>query len=423
MSVDRSGIDLNCSSNSSRSRVLVVAHDAALYGAQHSLLDILKQVDREKFDPLVVIPTRGAFTDILHEINVPYIPWIVQRWVSYPKHIKLLKLVKGPWRSVTHPYFLTMISLVSLPVRVMLLAAIVHIRKIDLIYTNTATVLDGAITAKLCRIPHVWHLREAIAGNPDIVTVLPLDWVPAFVSRNSAVVITNSKSLARKLFGDEPPPNLEIIHNGIDIELYRAATPTKTLPDLPMNVRLVAICGAIHARKDILTFIRAAARLKAAHPLLHYLIVGHGQSDYCMSVEKEIAQNGLDRHVHLLGHRSDIPALLACVDILVNASTQEPFGRTIIEAMAAGKPVVATRSGGPEEIIEDEISGYLVEVGDDQAMAERIAYLLNYSKRMQAMSDAARLRVEAYFELSSVVKRIEEVFEAAVLHRIDRLNS
>lgn len=395
-------------------RVLVVAHDAMLYGAQRSLLDVLGKIDRRRHELHVVIPSAGPFTEALRSLGIPFTCGVVQRWIFFPKPMTPRAILRRPWRRLNHPYLLALLAWLSLPIRVAVLAFLMRKRRIELAYTNTATILDGALAARLCGIPHVWHLREAVAGNSDLTSPLPVGWLPSFALVHSAAVIVNSADLARRLFGDAPPSKVTVVYNGIEPSLYLGAQPEPILPSLPVGARLAAVCGALQERKDILTYIRSAALLRDSHPGLHHLVIGQGHGTYLSRIEEEIARNGLAGRVHLLGYRDDLPALLSRIDVLVSTAVHEPFGRTLIEAMAAGRPVVATRSGGPQEIIIDGECGFLADVGDAATIAERLAHLLDDAGLYTRMSWAARVRVLQLFDLQISVGRIEKIFDEAL---------
>jgi glycosyltransferase involved in cell wall biosynthesis len=404
------------SSNSpGRVNVLFVAHDSQLYGAQMSLLDILRKIDRSRFAPLVLVPSAGPFTAALNELGIPCISGVVRRWIFEPRSLALWDILRRPWRLLRHPYVLAFLSLVSFPLRLLLISLIVRRQGIRLIYSNTATVLDGAIAARLCHIPHVWHLREPIAGNSDLASPVAVNWLPRFIVRWSAVVMVNSKALAYQFFGGNPSSKVQVIHNGVDLNQFQSPEAVLNFPLQLVHKPIVAICGAVQERKDVLTFVRSAALIKKTHPNVHYLIIGDGPVSYFHKVRQEVMKYGLENKVHFLGYRNDIPQLLASISVLVSSAIDEPFGRTIIEAMAAGKPVVATRSGGPQEIIEEGGNGFLVEVGDDVAMASRIAELLDDPEKMDAMGQAARLRATRFFDLGLSVKHIESIFSDVLI--------
>ena len=394
--------------------VLFVAHDVALYGAQKSLLDIISKINRKVFDPHVVTPSIGPFTQELDKIGVKHISGLVQRWIYHPKSISLYEVLRRPWRGLNHPYLLAILSLVSLPFRIALLILYIRRHNVRLVYTNTATMIDGAVAARLCQIPHIWHLRERVAGNVDLASPFPVSWLPAFILRNSKFVITNSNMLARELFGNPLPGKVRVIHNGVDIEKFKPIYPQEVL-NLPDGIKLTAVCGVIQEQKDILTFVRAVARLRDTHPKLHHLVIGRSNPVYQLKLEAEIASLGLTNRIHFLGYRDDIPALFSKIDILVSTSLYETFGRTLIEAMAAGKPVISVCSGGPEEIIENGKSGFLVDIGDDSAIAVKIAALLDNPDDFVEMSAAAMHRAETVFNLKNVVKRIETILDESLV--------
>lgn len=383
-------------------------------GAQRSLLDILERMDRTKFEPVVVVPSSGPFAAVLKRQGIRYYLGIAQRWIFFAKPMTFGDVMRRPWRSLNHPYVLGALSLLSLPIRVFMLCVLVKLKDVRLVYTNTATVIDGALVARLCGIPHVWHLREQIAGNPDLATPFPVDWVPGFFSRWSRKLIVNSRALARNIYEDHLPDNLAIVHNGIDISCYQNQLLPVDLPHIPTGGRVAAICGGVHERKDVMTFLRAAARLRDHYPLLHYFVIGAGQQEYMRKIKLAATQLGLSDHVHFLGYRNDVPALLNRIDVLVSTAIMESFGRTLIEAMVVGKPVIATRSGGPEEIIVEGETGYLVNVGDDEAVATRLSELLDDGDKRLAIGNAARCAVIERFDLRNVVLAIEDIISSAL---------
>lgn len=397
-----------------KTRILVVAHDAGMYGAQHSLLDILRFIDKERFEILVVVPTSGPFTDELRLSGIGVIVGLTNRWIFHPRVLSFGMILRRPWLLLNHPYLRAFLSAIGAPFRVGLLSSLVLLRRVDLIYSNTATVLDGAIVARLCKLPHVWHIREAILGNADVVSPIGVNWISSFVLRYANVVVVNSERLKQLFFGDCSVRNVRVIHNSIDVAIFCERSDVSRSFPVRSGVRVIGTCGAIHERKDVLSFVKAAYELCKMLPNLHFVIIGQGHSAYVELVKREIVRLGLTDCVHLLGYRNDIPALMSAIDILVSSSIVEPFGRTIIEAMAAGKPVVATRSGGPEEIIVDGVNGFLVNVGDDLAIANKVFQILNNETLYDSMSRAAIERVRNDFNLRKKIKEIERVFDDAL---------
>lgn len=393
-------------------RVLAIGHDAGMGGAQLSLLEILERLHQDKYLPIVLVPTPGPFVQAVRSHGLKCLWGLTQRWVFFKKPMSASVILRKPWRLLVHPYLLALISLVTLPVRVALLAAWAKKAGIGLVYSNTITVLDGALLARILGVPHIWHLRETVIGNPYLSFPFSPVWLPGFMLGWSDLVIVNSHALQRQLFGAKGNAKVRVIWNGINLGMDTGASPA-VLAGVPPGVPLTAICGRLHERKGVLIYLAAAARLQQQHPDAHHLVIGEGRPEYLNMLHEEVVRLGLNGHVHFLGYRGDARNILSGVNILVSASTLESFGRTLIEAMAMGIPVIATRSGGPEEIIVDGESGFLVEINDESAIAERMSMLLNDHELSRTIGAAGRRRVMEHFDLSKTVAKIEKVFEHA----------
>jgi glycosyltransferase involved in cell wall biosynthesis len=394
--------------------LLVVGHDAALGGATLSLLEILERLDRGAFEPVVVLPSPGPFVEALRERGIPCWWGPAQRWVYFRKAIGLSTALRRPWLLACHPFVCTFLSFLTMPLRMALLMALAKRHEVGLVYTNTVTTMDGALLARLIGVPHVWHLRETVAGNPHLAFPGPVSWLPRFVLDRSDRVIVNSEWLRKQLFGNATDGKVRVVHNGVDIDADPMPAGLPEQLPIPPGAKVTAICGRVHETKGVGVYLRAVAALAGAFPEVHHLIIGDGPPAYVRTLRNEVHRLGLERRVHFLGHRRDVAALLSGVDILVSASIHESFGRTLIEAMARGKPVIATRSGGPEEIVVDGESGFLVDVGDAAAIAERMSRLLANHGLAAAMASAARRRVEESFALQATVAQTAKVLSEAL---------
>jgi glycosyltransferase involved in cell wall biosynthesis len=379
------------------SRILFISHDSALYGAQLSLLGLLTALDRTHFAPHVIAPYRGALTDRLEALGVPVLIMPLAHWV--------------PPREIAGPGHLP--SLVrSAPARISGLCRVIRDLAIDLVYTNTVTCVDGALASRLTRKPHVWHVREHIRGNTELKLYLPAPMVTLVISCLSQRVIVNSHALRDATFPGASRGRVTVIYNGVDVLSFAPREGGSRLRGdlgIPAWAKVVTIIGSIIPRKGIHTFVNAAACVRTEVSDVVFLIVGAGDRQYEREIGTLIDSLNLNRCIRLLGWRADVADLLHVTDVLISAAEQEPFGRTIIEAMAASTPVVATRSGGPQEIIVHGETGFLVPVGDAAAMGRFIIQLLKYPLRAQAFGAAGRRRAEQLFSLSSYVRRIEDV--------------
>jgi glycosyltransferase involved in cell wall biosynthesis len=161
--------------------------------------------------------------------------------------------------------------------------------------------------------------------------------------------------------------------------------------------------------------VRAAAQVIPGHPEVEFVIAGEDKSpsgENRIALEKLIRELGLNDNVKLIGWVDDMPTFLATLDLFVSAARSEPFGLAIVEAMAAGVPVVATASEGAREIIEDHTSGRLVPIGDVTSLAKALGELMNDENERHRLAQNAKAVARAQFSLERMVEAVEEVYES-----------
>lgn len=226
-----------------------------------------------------------------------------------------------------------------------------------------------------------------------------------------------------------PPAKVTQIYNGVDHSRFLprftetgnddhngndggGAPPVRTPPPgmpagfLPNGgARIVGTVGRLAAVKDQQTLIRAMAHIFAESPqqrqTLRCILVGDGPERAALTAT--IAAQGLEDYVWLAGDREDIPELLACMDVFVLSSLGEGISNTVLEAMATGLPVVATRVGGNPELVQDGLTGLLVPVGDAQALARAMLALVQDPARCEQMGRAAMARIQTDFDWERTV--------------------
>ncbi len=385
--------------------ILFLSHDADLQGAERCLLDLVTRLDRRRFEPLVLLPWPGPLQDRLEEAGVPHlVRYVIKHWTPYPKHAgaRYLSRYLRDWRQ-----------------RLWSLMRLIEDRAIDLVYTNTTTVLDGALAARRAGVPHLWHIHEYLDGNPDLFAYLPHRWVDHLIVRLSDCIITPSRALVSARF-PKAEDKVRVVPNGIDPSRFRNGHGGQVRAEfgIPADIPLITLVGAVSAAKDPLTFAQAAARIAETRPDVHFLLAGvSADPELEARLRAFIEEHGLSGRLHLLGFRRDVPDLLAATTVLVSTSVQETFGRTLIEAMALGKPVVATRCGGPEEVVADGETGFIVPPRDPEATAAAVLKLLSDPALAARMGAAGRKRVEHHFTAEAYTRRIEAVIEEALTGR------
>jgi glycosyltransferase involved in cell wall biosynthesis len=220
-----------------------------------------------------------------------------------------------------------------------------------------------------------------------------------------------------------PHERIRVVHNGLEYDRISASanrTDREALLrelELPRNRRLVASVGELNPLKGHEEFIRAAEKVAREFSDVDFVIVGVERSEksqYKQKLQELARELGLQDRVHFRGWMSSLSGFLGVVDLFVSASHTESFGLAILEAMMCGTAVVATRTDGASEIVTDQETGLLVDIGDPQTLAQaQIQLLRNENERMRlavAGRDAARER----FSIEKMVTETEQVYREAL---------
>jgi glycosyltransferase involved in cell wall biosynthesis len=204
-----------------------------------------------------------------------------------------------------------------------------------------------------------------------------------------------------------------VVPSGIDLNRFsQARINGRQVPEwfgCPSDAIIVGSVGWLTDVKGHRYLLEAAQKITQTCPDLHIVIVGSGnQHD---ALRQQATQLGLEASVHLLGHRDDIETCLAGFDLFVLPSSNEGMGRALIEAMAAGLPVIATKVGGIPALVNHGVNGLLVPSGDAQALADALRSILEHPDMARKLGEAARQSIGARFGTSYMVQAIETLYE------------
>ncbi len=209
-----------------------------------------------------------------------------------------------------------------------------------------------------------------------------------------------------------PPDRVEVLPPGVDTERFQPGIDGSAVradagiaPDAP----LVALIARFQDVKGHDVFQAMARKVAEAIPAARFIVAGenvHGQSADDAYKQRILAAHQADpllrERLVYLGFRPDAERVMAAADVIVCSSQFESYGMVNVEAMASGKPVVSTRRGGPSETVVDGETGYLVDAGDADALADRVVTLLRNPNLRQRMGAAGRARVEAHFSAAAM---------------------
>ena len=207
-----------------------------------------------------------------------------------------------------------------------------------------------------------------------------------------------------------------VIPSGIDVKRFKsAAGAIGQRPDgfaCPPDALLIGSVGWLTPVKGHRFLIEALSRLKPSHPRLHVVVVGGGELREDLAALASAL--GVGDSVRLLGERTDVLECLAAMDLFVLPSLNEGMGRALIEAMAAGRPVIATRVGGIPAIVKDRRNGLLVPPGDASSLVAAIAELIQRPAWAKGLGAAASESIGARFGVTAMVRAVEGVYDAAL---------
>lgn len=224
--------------------------------------------------------------------------------------------------------------------------------------------------------------------------------------------IAASRLIATILVDDGiPKERIDTVHDGVNVG-YIDAQPLVDAHGafwLPSGAPVIGNVAALTSHKGQKHLVAAAAKVVPRQPDARFLIVGEGELRD--SLERQIKDLGLDRHVFLTGFRNDVLGLVKSFDLFVMSSVTEGLGSAVLEAMACGKAVVATRAGGIPEAVDDGVTGILTAPHDEAAMADAIVAMLEDPARRARFGAAGRARVETAFSVEQMVERTLDVYD------------
>lgn len=381
-------------------RVLFVSHDTGMFGAQRVLLTLLSYLHRDQIIPYLIVPDDGLLAEEARDLDIPVLQRQIVHWLPCVRHVKKKRI---------HHLYETLRNIRS---RAWAIAALIERHQIDLVYTNTITCIEGAIAARMTGKSHIWHIHEPVLGNSELAPIMPTLFYSFIVKVLSHSVIFPSHALAKTypllasrsivIYNSLPIPDL------LDREQARLALAKATGQD--PSRKFVAVVGALQPRKDHINFLNAAQTILRENKEVLFFVVGTGPEEFTENLRSYAQTLKIDDSVIFMGWwPHEISMLLRGLDVLVISSEQESFGLTAIEAMAMEVPVVSTRCGGPEEIITDGATGFLVPVKDPQALAKAVNKLLNDTSLANQFGIDGRKIVQARFSIEEYIKRMEEI--------------
>lgn len=363
--------------------ILFVHSSSELYGSDRSLLNIVSNIDKEKYNIYVILPCEGPLLYEMQKLSGVSVE-IFEVAVLRRKNLSL----KGGIQYIKD--FNKSISFIK---------KIIKKYNIDIVDTNTSVVFPGAVAAKRCGVKSVWHIREIIKNNIENKVI------SFMMNRYANIIIANSKSTGRALKVDQ---------NKVRV-VYNAVEEKQDTGSLLHDGFKVGMAGRINRWKGQKLFVDAAQIVHEKYSDVEFDIAGDvyaGEDEIREELVKYIEDKNLSETVKLLGQVKDMASFYRGIDLFVLPSIQpEPFGLVVIEAMEYGLPVIATNHGGPTEILSEGEDGFLVDFKSANQMAERIIELMVDDNKRKLFGVKGREKKREIFSIKSMVDSVEYIFE------------
>ncbi|NBC47993.1 MAG: glycosyltransferase [Gammaproteobacteria bacterium] len=268
----------------------------------------------------------------------------------------------------------------------------------DLVHLHSRIGADvmGGIASRLARVP-VLHTRRV--DNPES------PWLVALKYRLHDRVIAISEGIAQILRAEGlPSSKLRLVRSAVDAGRFAQPCRHAAISDrlgLPREAVLIGVVAQLIGRKGHAVLLQALPALLADQPHLQVLFFGQGPLKE--PLRRQIAQTGLADHVRLIGFRDDLAEVFPCLRLLVHPALMEGLGVSVLQAAAAGVPVVATRVGGIPEAVEDGETGLLVPPGDADSLQRAVRLILADERLGRQFGQAGAARVRRLFSIETMV--------------------
>lgn len=356
-------------------RVAVLFEYPTLNGGERSMLAAIDAMDQSQVEIIAIGPLEGRLADTLRDRGIEHIEMRV-----FDDNMQRLP------REQILPALKERIDFI----------------RPDVLHANSLSmsVLTGLLEVS---VPRVGHLRDIISLSASAVRLL---------NNNDLLIAVSEATRDYHVEQGLDDVKSRVIYNGVALQPVQEDQhgSLKSELGLPADAQVALTVGQIGLRKGLDVLVSAIEVIAGKLPNLHFVIVGERNSSKPESLEHHVAlmdkvtAAGLERRVHWLGYRTDVLALMAEATMLVHAAHQEPLGRVLLEAAAAGLPIVATDVGGTGEIVQNKISARLVPKGDANELAIGIWELATNPELRERFAAAARMRAKMVFSTERAAK-------------------
>jgi len=363
-------------------KLMQITHDLAIGGLQQVVVNICRSIDRNKFDVSVLcLRDLGEFTPEIEKLGIKV--FLLPKKEKVTDYLSFLKVAK-----------------------------ILKEEQVDIIHThNTQPFIDGTIAALLSGVKTIIHTDHA-RNFPDKKRYMFAEWVMShFAYKIVGVSDHTSNNLAK--YEKISLKKITTIPNGIDLSKYNIKIDKEMKRKelgISTNGPIIGLCVRLTKQKGITYLLQAMPKIIREIPECDVALVIAGKGEFEEQLRIDAISLGIDKNVYFIGPRLDVPELLKLFDLYVLPSLWEGLPVVLIEAMAAGCPIVATDVGGNSMVIVHGENGLLVETRNPEELANAVIKMLKGSNMRDKFIRNSYEIVMSKFTVGIMTKRYEELY-------------
>ena len=350
-------------------------------GAETVVLNLASRLDSDRFQSIALLPREDWLSERLRECGV--LTFIVnsKAWYDFRLPVAMARLIRREHVDLVHSH---------LPGQ------------------NFYSCAVGRLVG--CKVIATYHGAIELTQTKGLRGAIQLGYVRR--SADSVVVVCDYVGAMLQGIGF-PASKIVRIYNGIDVDRFQIRGDGRLKEQLGLSngTKIVGTVANLRQSKGYQFFVEAARKVIDAKPDVRFVAVGDIDPVLAKPVKELIARLDLQDHFVLLGFRRDVPELLSEFDVFVLPSVSEGFPLVALEAMASARPSVLTRSGGPQEIVDDGLTGYLVPPADSNALADKICEFLDNPDHAVVCARNARAKVQNTFAMDKMIQHYEQLYE------------
>lgn len=383
----------NQANKSHQPKVLYYSHTSEISGAEISLLVLLKNL--RGFTPVLAAPEGELLERALAE-GIKGVAIKSYRARLTKNLVLVCKSLLGIWWAGQH------------------LQKIIQVEQPNIIHVNSIRAgLIASVVKRPKQTKLIWHVRDNLHNGiiGRVIRYVALRRADHIIAISRAIADNFSRSPKLKEM-------TSVVYNAVDIT-QTFSSSIRAEVGTAQKTFVVAVVGQITPWKRQHDAIAAFASFHKFHPESELWIVGEAKFraenlEYEEHLYRQVSELGIVGNVKFLGFRRDVMNVMHSIDVLLLTSDHEPFGRVIIEAMLAGKPVIGTNAGGVPEIVENGASGFLIEVGDAEGFVHYLRQLQTSCDICKRMGNAGIRIVKKKFEPAEMTKKVMKIYDTTM---------